>query len=58
MSIVADDNGHDGKLAFHEDIRLGANQKWEAAGIFAKPTKPLDVYSRDDRPSFTERISQ
>jgi hypothetical protein len=35
MSNAADNNGHDGTLPIHEDIRLGAYHKWEAAG---KPT--------------------
>jgi Protein of unknown function (DUF2934) len=31
-AIVSSDNDHNGKLAFLEDIRLCAFQKWEAAG--------------------------
>jgi len=32
LSNAAGDNSHDGKLALQEDIRVGAYQKWEAAG--------------------------
>jgi hypothetical protein len=32
LSNAANDKGHDGNFALHEEIRLGAYLKWEAAG--------------------------